>query len=379
MNETKGHLMKALCCLAMLVAHGALAQVQLDLGGTGSYGPLTVMSDTTIPLPPDGVLQVTTMTVAAGATLRFTPNARNTPVTIVATGDVVINGTVDLSGSPGTAGQPGVGGPGGGIGGSPSLALLCGSGNCSAPSNLGPGAVGLSGGTGGTGSYPSSGVCTVLGAGGSGGGGAVFIRSNTAIRSSTVGATITTAGGTASAILPTNALNPSNCPAGNQTRAARGSDGTIRLVAPVVEGSTLTLVAVTAAIDRLSGATAPTLQNSQGSPSPIQWGTSMAAYSAPIFTPRIVSIDSTTLPVGANSFVFTYTPAALATTVVTNVTGCPSNLSVTLSADGFITSCAGDQTTFNSVLNATTTWTCQLTPNTQSTGRLLFYATCNEP
>lgn len=88
-----------------------------DSGSNGSYGAMNISADTTLDLPPDGIFHCTTITVAAGATLRFRPNALNTPVYLLAKGDVVINGTINVSGEAPDGILGGRGGPGGFAGG----------------------------------------------------------------------------------------------------------------------------------------------------------------------------------------------------------------------------------------------------------------------
>ena len=100
-----------------------------DSGSTGVDGALNVIVDTNIQLPPDGVLNYTTVTIATGQTLTFTKNTTNTPVVILASGDVTIAGTIDISGTRaanigtngdgniGDDGLPGISGPGGFDGG----------------------------------------------------------------------------------------------------------------------------------------------------------------------------------------------------------------------------------------------------------------------
>lgn len=66
----------------------------------------------------DGVLHFTTVDIPEGVTLTFRPNAANTPVTMLAQGDVTIAGTIDVSGEDGSGlGPGGRGGPGGFKGG----------------------------------------------------------------------------------------------------------------------------------------------------------------------------------------------------------------------------------------------------------------------
>ena len=61
-----------------------------DCGSTGANGPMNITSNTTLQLPPDGIFHCTTITVAQGVTLNFSNNALNTPVYLLATGDVTI-------------------------------------------------------------------------------------------------------------------------------------------------------------------------------------------------------------------------------------------------------------------------------------------------
>jgi hypothetical protein len=203
-------------------------------GSDGSYGPMNITANNTLNLPSDGIFRCTTITIAAGATLSFTRNGLNTPVYLLATGDVQIFGTIDVSGSAGTATLGGSGGPGGFDGGTPS------------GSGLGPGG-GKPGHSGppndpgfvGSGSYatqnPSISVANagevygspllvplVGGSGGGGqptfaghgGGGALVIASNTRIELASGGGLLANGVGFAGA----------------------GSGGAIRLVAPIVTG-----------------------------------------------------------------------------------------------------------------------------------------------
>jgi hypothetical protein len=229
------------------VGLGIPATAQLfDSGSNGSMGALDVTSDLTLDLPPNGVFHYTTITVANGATLRFNRNALNTPVHLLASGDVVINGAIDVSGSAGNSVVGGSGGPGGFDGGKPGFGAgappgagygpggglpgqnLIGAGGAgggayaTAPQfsdgNLNHGSVygsallvPLVGGSGGGGTDGSPGV------GGAGGGGAILIASSTRI---TLSGTIRAYGWASSS----SAVND-------------GSGGAVRLVAPVVAGS----------------------------------------------------------------------------------------------------------------------------------------------
>src|SRR6266545_4686386 len=97
-------------------------------GADGAYAPSCAPTPCTVTeaLPPSGIYNYTTVTIPSGVTVRYTRNAANTPVTLLATGDVQIDGTLSVDGSQGapasTSGGPsvslgGVGGPGGFNGG----------------------------------------------------------------------------------------------------------------------------------------------------------------------------------------------------------------------------------------------------------------------
>jgi hypothetical protein len=110
--KTMIQLVMMLCVITPL---GALAQ--FSSGSTGADGPLVVTNDLTLNLPTNGIFNFTTITVSNGATLRFNRNLLNTPVYLLATGDVVIGGTIDVSGENSSGANPGKSGPGGFDGG----------------------------------------------------------------------------------------------------------------------------------------------------------------------------------------------------------------------------------------------------------------------
>src|SRR2546426_1003989 len=70
--------------LAVLPAP-ALAQT-FNSGSTGADGPFNPTANTTLALPPNGVFNFTTINIPSGVTVRFTRNATNTPVTMLASG-----------------------------------------------------------------------------------------------------------------------------------------------------------------------------------------------------------------------------------------------------------------------------------------------------
>ncbi len=238
-----------LLVFAAWVANPTSAGAQAFLSGsTGSYGAIDVPAGTTrvLDVPADGIFHCTTIRVVG--TLRFNRNAMNTPVHLLATGDVTLTSAlIDVSGARGSASAPGLAGPGGFDGGAP------GSIGISAGDGQGPGggkagttvdgdteAAGAGYGTTTTqgpvakrgsiygsplllpmiGGSGGGGVEATTGWGGGGGGGGIVIASDTRVVFSG-GASIRSNGGQAlnSVIL--------NC----------GSGGGVRIIAPVVSGS----------------------------------------------------------------------------------------------------------------------------------------------
>jgi hypothetical protein len=234
--------------LGALAAPRQSAAQAFNSGSDGSYGPLIVGSNITLNIPANGIFNCTTITVSNGFTLKFNRNALNTPVYLLATGDVTINGTIDVSGKRGTSNPPvgGEGGPGGFDGGKPGSASVPpgagygpgagkGGNNDTSVSGAGAGAYGtvltgtgqstnkgsiygspllvpLVGGSGGGGSAGTPGT------GGGGGGGAILIASSTRIDVGANGHVYAFGAGQGS---PYNG----------------GSGGGIRLVAPIVSGN----------------------------------------------------------------------------------------------------------------------------------------------
>ena len=67
-------------------------------GSTGADGVLDLTAgDRQVQLPESGVLNYTTINIPAQRTLTFKSNLANTPVTMLAQGNVTIAGTVDVS------------------------------------------------------------------------------------------------------------------------------------------------------------------------------------------------------------------------------------------------------------------------------------------
>jgi hypothetical protein len=95
---------------------------QVNSGSNGSDGAFTNANQVTTVIDmhdhPNGIYQYTSVYIENGVTVKFIPNANNTPVVWLVQGDVVINGAVDVSGQNGSGnGIGGLGGPGGWAGG----------------------------------------------------------------------------------------------------------------------------------------------------------------------------------------------------------------------------------------------------------------------
>jgi hypothetical protein len=132
--------------LALLCyAPRASAQNAFSSGSTGADGAFEPTSNQAVVVPDSGVLNYTTVNVPVAVTITFVRNAKNRPLTILASGNVTIAGTITLDGKPANAtggfGTGGTGGFDGGSGGYPFDVSLTGA------TGDGPG-----GGGGGTGS-----------------------------------------------------------------------------------------------------------------------------------------------------------------------------------------------------------------------------------
>lgn len=124
------HLPSRISLVAALVAALTCAPAwAVDSGSTGADGALNPTVNTEVVLPSSGILNYTTVNIPVGVTVKFKPNAANTPVYLLASGDVTIAGTIDVNGKDAAAtgtdgdgmqgddGVPGLGGPGGFAGG----------------------------------------------------------------------------------------------------------------------------------------------------------------------------------------------------------------------------------------------------------------------
>lgn len=264
--------------LTLLTILPSAALAAFVSGSTGADGALAPSSNYVVPAlgHDDGVYNFTTVTIPSGVTVTFQKNANNSPITVLATGDVTISGTINVNGASATNSLPGSGGPGGfdgGIGGyvntlgfrgqgpgggGGGLTLwLGGSGggggfgaaggagnlcairhdgatgqNCVSPGNGGggdsygnAGLIPLIGGSGGGG---GAGVSTVISGPGGGGGGAILIASSGTIR---IDGAIAANGGSGNYA---GYFSANNCY--NYNGGGGGSGGAIRLVANVITG-----------------------------------------------------------------------------------------------------------------------------------------------
>lgn len=249
----------------MLVLLTPVQSRAFESGSTGADGAFNPTADTVLQMPEDGIFNFTTVNIPAGVTVTFKKNSKNTPVYILATGDVIIEGTISVNGGNAINQSPGEGGPGGFDGGAGSfhgepggngLGPGGGQGGPYMPQNSpdngfgggggGYGTAGkkgcadysgsggmtygttkllpITGGSGGGGG--SGGNCSGSpgsGGGGGGGGGALVIASSTKI---VVSGSITADGG--------NGGKGSNC---YSAGGGGGSGGAIRLIASTISGS----------------------------------------------------------------------------------------------------------------------------------------------
>lgn len=185
--------------LGLALCGSTAAVSAFDSGSTGADGAFNPLVNTEVPLPPSGVLNYTTVTIPVGVTVTFTKNATNTPVVILASGDVTIAGQVQVNGADAPAsgpagngqvgddGVPGAGGPGGYDGGRGGLPSAVPAENISGVGE-GPGGAGASHGY----SNPTHRSCGGSGggygtAGAVGGGGSPCTSSSNAVAGPTYG------------------------------------------------------------------------------------------------------------------------------------------------------------------------------------------------
>ncbi len=254
--------------IAALAPRAPEAQT-FNSGSTGADGAFSPSSNTTVTLPPNGIFNFTTVNIPAGVTVTFLGNQANTPVFMLAQGDVTITGTINVDGAAGgskgsgfrafpNGGAGGPGGYAGGTGGDGSGSVFGGAGlgpgggkvGCATFSGVGCGGGGggfsASGSTdqsgisaggpaygndlnlplvGGSGAGGGGGLANNFGGGGGGGGGAILIASTTRV---TLTGTIFARGGAGGG-------TPSTTPIGGH--GGGGSGGAVRLIATTLAGT----------------------------------------------------------------------------------------------------------------------------------------------
>jgi hypothetical protein len=204
---------RTLLLLAVLSLSATVAQAQsFNSGSTGADGALVADGIcTTLQVPASGVFNFTTITVNGARCLVFLSNQRNTPVIMLAQGDVVINGDIGAEVQSSGFGSQ-TPGPGGFFGGAGAEAGFGPGGGAPGQTGIWVGPlslVPLIGGSGGGGQPAGSNV-------GGGGGGAIVIASSTVINCS--GHITARGSGT------------------NSGGAGPGAGGAIRLVANSISG-----------------------------------------------------------------------------------------------------------------------------------------------
>ncbi|MFY0575466.1 hypothetical protein ACN28S_14860 [Cystobacter fuscus] len=297
MSEQLKRLGRVMASMVLVISGTALA---FNSGSTGADGAFSPTVSTQVQLPENGIFNFTTVDIPSGVTVTFKRNTANTPIVILATGNVTIAGAIDVSGSSSTNvgaagdgnlgddGIPGRGGPGGqdggrggragaaatsrggnGLGPGGGLAGLMGSSNCYSsnyPTGGGGAGFGAEGANsyaysyenttfsrggvaygssqllpliGGSGGGGGSGYSGFGGSGGGGGGGAILIASSETLN---VTGSILANGGASGATSGTGAGGT----------GGGGSGGAIRLLATTFSGNG-TLSAAAGAASTTSG------------------------------------------------------------------------------------------------------------------------------
>ncbi|MES9905409.1 MAG: hypothetical protein ABW168_22375 [Sedimenticola sp.] len=97
MNKLPEMLIRAICLTAGLCLVSTAATA-FDSGSTGVDGAFSPTVNTTLQVPPDGIFNFTEVSIPSGVTVGFNPNTSNTPVTILASGNVSVAGTLHVNG-----------------------------------------------------------------------------------------------------------------------------------------------------------------------------------------------------------------------------------------------------------------------------------------
>ena len=233
----------------LFFASTALAAT-FNSGSTGALGNVTIATNTTIPLPANGMLNYSSLTVNSGATLTFSKNANNTPVYILATGNVTINGSINVSASSGSGTNGGAGGPGGYSGGNGGLPYKAGEPG-RGPGGGGAGNPNYGGGSGGFGTaggnntaiggstYGSANLLPLIGGSGGGGAGGAGALTQGGAGGGGGGAILIAASGTIAinGSIWANGGDGTYYLSGGSNSGGGGSGGAIRLLATTISGN----------------------------------------------------------------------------------------------------------------------------------------------
>lgn len=257
---TQRWLAPAAILVSLLFAAGnTFAQNSFSSGSTGADGAFNPTTTQTITVPASGVFNYTTVNIPSNVTITYARNSTNTPLTILASGNVTIAGTINLNGKPGDANaNGGLGGPGGlnggagGYGFDQSFSGVSGDGpggggggfgntTTSSPGSGGGGGYGVAGNVGGGTSPgpagPKYGAVTILPliGGSGGGGGGTTNGARGAAGGGGGGVILIASSGTININGTMNALGGSGANGG--APGGGGSGGAIRLIANTVSGT----------------------------------------------------------------------------------------------------------------------------------------------
>jgi len=247
---------------ACLTAGGDPAWGQtFNSGSNGSDLAFSPTSSVTVTVPVSGVFNYTTVNIPAGVTVTYQRNTANTPLTILASGNVTIAGTIDVSGINGGGGaitgtilapNGGRGGPGGFDGGNGANGVISNNGGMGLGPGGGGGGVGAQNGAGGgfanaggsSGTsvggvaYGNANLLPMIGGSGGGGGGISGFGSSAPGGGAGGGAVTIASSGT---ITLTGAIRAHGGNGASGTNAigasGGGSGGAIRLMATTIAGS----------------------------------------------------------------------------------------------------------------------------------------------
>ena len=97
----KHHDFKLQRIVALMLALAPGLALGFSSGSTGADGAFTPTVNTSVQVPPSGILNYTTVSIPTGVTVTYLKNTANTPVVILASGDVTIAGSLNVSGTNG--------------------------------------------------------------------------------------------------------------------------------------------------------------------------------------------------------------------------------------------------------------------------------------